>query len=609
MEAKSKYQPIENYGVIGDLRTIALVGKNGSIDFMCFPNFDSPTIFAALLDSEKGGFFQITPLNEKIKRKQMYLPDTNILLTRFLFEEGIGEITDFMPISTFCEKNTLIRSVMNIKGKISYRMRCCPRFNYAKNSHQVKLNRNSIIFTSEGKDGICLKLNSSVPLQLKDGDAYSEFTLNPGEKAEFILENVQDNKKICTDSKNFVEKNFTQTLSYWKEWTAKSTYNGRWREMVIRSALVLKLLISSQYGSIAAAPTFALPEKIGGSKNWDYRFGWIRDTAFTIRSLMLIGYKDEAQEFMRWIEKICASLHSKSVLKPLYSLNGKKALNELELNYFEGYMNSSPVRIGNRASKQLQLDVYGEFIDSIYLCDKHISLISEATWLHLSGQINWLLKNWRNKDSSIWETRGKPEEYLFSRLMCWVAIDRAIRIGNRRSFPSPASWIKTRNEIYKSIYNDFWNEKRQAFIQFKKNNEVDASTLLMPLMKFISPKDPKWISTLKNIEHDLIVDCLVYRYKPEEDALFGLNKGEGTFSACSFWYIECLTRLGEMQKAQVFFDKMLSYANPLGLYSEQLGTKGELLGNFPQAFTHLSLISAAYDLNKHLDKKMANLYE
>ena len=436
MREKNKYQPIEDYGVIGDLRTIALVCKNGSIDFLCFPNFDSPSVFAALLDSEKGGYFQICPLEEKIKRKQIYLPDTNILLTRFLFDEGIGEITDFMPVATFCDKNIVFRSVINIKGKISYRMKCCPRFNYAKSSHIANLHKNSIIFTSKGENKLCLKLTSSVPLHIEEGDGYAEFSLNAGEKAEFILETIEDQKKSPIHSLDLVEKAFTQTLNYWKEWSAKSTYNGRWREMVIRSALDLNLLISSQYGTIVAAPTFGLPEKIGGSKNWDYRFGWIRDAAFTIRSLMLIGYKDEAESFMGWIEKICTGLHENSALKPLYALDGKKVIKEIELSYFEGYMDSYPVRLGNKASKQLQLDIYGEFIDSIYLFDKHVKHISHATWQHLSSQINWVMENWGSKDSSIWETRGEPHEYLYSRIMCWVAMDRAIRLGNRHLFLS-----------------------------------------------------------------------------------------------------------------------------------------------------------------------------
>jgi len=600
---QKEYQPIENYGVIGDLRTVALVGIDGSIDFMCFPNFDSPSIFAGLLDTQKGGFFQITTTVEDIKKKQLYLPETNILLTRFLSEEGIGEIRDFMPISTQCTRSLLVRKVTNIKGEITYRMQCSPRFNYARSSHKAKLRKNELIFQSEGKEKLCLRLVSSIPLQIKKGDAFAEFTLKAGESAEFILEIIKENEaSLDIDAKEFAEKSFIHTLNYWKAWSAKCTYNGRWREMVIRSALVLKLLISQQFGSIVAAPTFSLPEKIEGNKNWDYRFAWIRDSAFTIYALMLLGYKEEAENFKGWIEKLCTKLGKQKNLSPLYNFDGRQKFNEIELSHLEGYKKSSPVRIGNAASEQLQIDIYGEFIDSIYLYDKYVSSISHDNWTGLSKQISWVQKNWKKKDSGIWETRGKPQQFLTSRFMCWVALDRAIRIGTKNSYPFPCTWIKTRDEIYNSIFKEFWNEKLQAFVQSKNSKEVDASTLLMPLIRFIGYQDPKWLSTLKRIEENLATDCLVYRYRPENSKLFGLNEGEGNFSACSFWFIECLSRAGELQKAQVYFDKMLSYANHLGLYSEQLGGHGEHLGNFPQAFTHLALISAAYDLNKRLNR-------
>ena len=603
MIQKKGYQPIENYGVIGDLRTVALVGIDGSIDFMCFPNFDSPSIFAALLDSEKGGFFQITTPEGNVKKKQLYLPETNILLTRFLFEEGIGEIRDFMSIASLCNRSLLIRQVTSIKGEATYQMQCSPRFNYAKSSHKAKLRRNELIFTSEGEDKLCLKLKSTVPLEIKKGDGFAQFNLKAGESADFILEIIDENENsIDIEVKEFAEKAFKHTFSYWKAWSAKSTYNGRWREMVIRSALVLKLLISHQYGSIVAAPTFSLPEQIGGNKNWDYRFAWIRDAAFTIYALMLLGYKEEAEAFKGWIENLCENLGKQKYLSPLYNFDGRKDFDEYELTHLEGYKKSSPVRIGNAANQQLQIDIYGEFIDSIYLYDKYVSAIPHDTWCKLINQVNWVQKNWRKKDSSIWETRGKPKEFLISRFMSWVAFDRAIRMGNRNSYPFPNSWVKTRDEIYNTIFKDFWDEKLQTFVQSKNSKEVDASTLLMPLVRFIGHRDPKWLATLKYIEDHLATDCLIYRYKPENAKFFGLEEGEGSFSACSFWFIECLSRAGQLEKAQLYFDKMLSYANHLGLYSEQLGIHGEHTGNFPQAFTHLALISAAFDLNKRLNR-------
>ncbi len=596
---KDTYQPIENYGIIGDLNTIALAGIDGSIDFMCLPDFDSPTIFGALLDRRNGGFFQISSCEENVKKKQLYIPETNILLTRFLYEDGIGEITDFMPLESFFKKNMLIRRVKSIKGKITYRMQCCPRFDYGQKSHKTKFNNNAIFFHSKG--GFSLKLLSSIPMEVRDGDGYAEFTLKAGETVDFILQ--KDDNDTISSLNDFVNAAFIHTLNFWKEWAGRLSYNGRWREMVSRSALTLKLLISEKHGAVIAAPTFGLPEKIGGNKNWDYRFVWIRDAAFTVHALLLIGYKKEAESFMRWIQSIFETLNRKTNIKPFYKIDGSNAEPAQLLTHFEGYRESAPVAIGNDAVNQLQLDNYGEFIDAIYLCDKYVSPISHDMWNYLVSQIGWLTKNWKRKDYSIWEERGKPQEFLYSRLMCWVAFDRMIKIGQSHSYPFPNSWIKERNTIFESIYKNFWSKEKGAFIQFKGSQNIDASSLLMPLIRFISPMDPMWLSSLEYIEKNLGNDCMVYRYSPSTSQLFGLKKGEGTFSACSFWYIECLSRSGQLQKAEIYFDKMLSYANHVGLYSEQLGFQGEHLGNFPQAFTHLSLISAAYDLNKRLNRE------
>lgn len=596
------YQAIENYGVVGDLNTIALIGINGSVDFMCLPNFDSPTIFSALLDSHKGGFFQIAPCEENVHSKQIYVPETNILLTRFLYEDAIGEITDFMPLTTFCKKNILIRRVTTIKGRITYRMQCCPRFNYGKNSHKTEVSNNEIFFQDE--DGLILKLSSSVPIEVRSGDGYSEFALDEGETAEFLLQPHLNETNSTPSIKNFADSAYIHTFEFWKDWTRKSTYKGRWREMVLRSALTLKLLISEQYGAIIAAPTFSLPEKIGGNKNWDYRFVWIRDAALAVNSLISIGYENEAKTFIKWIQR---TFEKQILLKPFYRVDGSAAYDAVLLTHLEGYRQSSPVTIGNGALNQLQLDIYGELIDCIYHFDKFVSPLSKDLWMHISTQIDWLMSNWGKKDDSIWEIRGEPQEFLFSRLMCWIAFDRAIKIGLSNSFSFPESWIKERDIIYKSIYNDFWDQDKGAFVQYKGSKNVDAACLLMSLAEFISPDDPKWLSTLNCIEKDLTVDCMVYRYPLSECRLFGLDDGEGTFSACSFWYIESLSKSGQLDKAQLYFEKMLSYANHLGLFSEQLSLEGEQLGNFPQAFTHLALISAACDLDRRLDAEHNSL--
>lgn len=598
------YQPIENYGIIGDLNTVALVSLQGSIDFMCFPNFDSPSIFAALLDDDKGGRFEISPHFNDMKTKQLYLPDTNVLLTRFLSAEGVGEITDFMPVEELFSGKELIRRVTTVRGEVRYQMRCRPRFNYGKTGHRAAaVSSHEVILTSNGEDKTVLRLKSSVPLAIEADDVVANFTLPEGETADFLLEHIDAEHNGDRDFKTFITDSLFQTVNYWKNWVAQSTYKGRWADIVTRSALVLKLLTSYNYGSIIAAPTFSLPESIGGDRNWDYRYTWIRDASFTVYALIRLGYTKEAGAFMNWVEKLCQDVKGHHRLGIMYGIDGHRQLDEKELKHFEGYMGSKPVRIGNNAYGQLQLDIYGELMDSVYLYNKYGSPISYDFWKDLEEQMNWLCSNWHQPDEGIWEVRGGKQHFLYSRLLCWVALDRAIKIAEMRSFPLNNEWRTQRDVIYKSIYEEFWDDDRQAFMQYPGAATVDASALLMPLVRFISPKDPRWLSTLKRIEEELVSDSLVYRYKPDVAAPDGFESHEGTFSMCTFWYVECLSRSGQLEKAQFYFEKMLGYANHLGLYAEQLGFRGEHLGNFPQAFTHLGLISAAYNLNLQLNDR------
>jgi GH15 family glucan-1,4-alpha-glucosidase len=597
-----EYKPIEDHGLIGDLHTVALVANDGAIDFMCFPNFDSPTVFAALLDHGRGGRFQISPVLKVERSKQFYLPNTNVLLTRFFSRDGVAELCDFMPVEPAETGQRLVRSVRSVRGEIRFRMVCEPRFDYGRSMHTVTNREDSIMFVPENRDIAPLRLRSSCPVVVDEDAGVCEFTLKSSEEATFVLEEVKGRDASPSEKPEYVTEAFKNTVSFWRNWISHSTYRGRWREMVTRSAFVLKMLISDTYGSIIAAPTFGLPEEIGGVRNWDYRYTWIRDASFTIYALIRVGLFDEAERFFKWIEERCKHLNPVSPLHLIYGLDGRNELPEFTLDQFEGYKRSAPVRIGNAAQGQLQLDTYGALIDTVFLYDKHGKAVHHELWQDLARLTEWVCDNWHRPDESIWEVRVGKKEFLYSRVMCWVAIDRAIRISTERSFPAPlAKWTEVRDQIYRDIYENFWDGNRGAFVQHRGTKAVDASTLIMPLVKFTSPTDPRWISTLRVIEKDLLEDSLVYRYKLGPGEGDGLPGGEGTFSMCTFWYVECLSRAGDLDQARLVFEKMLGHANHLGLYAEQLGPCGEHLGNFPQALTHVALISAACDLNRRLD--------
>jgi GH15 family glucan-1,4-alpha-glucosidase len=385
-------------------------------------------------------------------------------------------------------------------------------------------------------------------------------------------------------------------------------YTGRWRETVVRSALVLKLLTDDEHGSLIAAATFGLPEQIGGARNWDYRFTWLRDSAFTLYAMMRLGFVEEADAFRRWIDGRLDFDGSFGPLQVLYRSDGGRVQEEVELSHLAGYKNSRPVRIGNAAQDQLQLDVYGELMDALYLVTKYSDGLSYEEWEGRKKILRWLSENWNREDEGIWEVRGGRKHFLHSRLMCWVAFDRAIRLGSKRSLTGPFDWMeKVRDEIARDIHENFWDEASQSFVQYKGANEVDASTLLMPMMRFVSPVDPRWISTLQRIERELSVDTLVYRYRTQA-GVDGLTGAEGSFTACSFWLIEAMARSRQIEKARLLFEKMLGYANHVGLYAEQLGKSGQHLGNFPQALTHLALISAATYLDRELDGRQEQVW-
>lgn len=593
---QSDYQPIENYGIVGNLHTVALVCLNGSIDFMSFPRFDAPTIFCKLLDAHKGGSFCLTPIMEGIISKQLYLPDTNVLVTRFFSEEGIAEMIDYMPVTGDESKCALIRKITTIRGKINFRMTCAPRFNYSRTAHTVTTHDNSIHFTPEQDDKLLpCWLTSNVKMQVKGKDAVASFTLKEDESACFLLESPVNKNNRKRNLDDYVSFTYQQTIRYWQNWLALSNYSGHWKEIVHRSVLTLKLLISNKYGSMVAAPTFGLPESIGHGRNWDYRYTWIRDAAFAMHAFLQLGFLDEAKAFLQWVK----DQSTQKELQLMFAVDGSNNLDELELNHLHGYMGSRPVRIGNNAYKQTQMDVYGELLQTIYIYALHGGDITYEYWKIIEHYVNAVIDNWNCPDHSIWEVRGIKREFLFSRVMCWVALDRAIKIANHFSFPfDTLKWYQVRDEIYKDVYENFWNEERQSFVQFKGGDTIDASALLMPLLHIVSPNSEKWRQTMQAIDNELNLDVLVYRYQEKQQEIDGMTGPEGTFTMCSFWHIECLALRGETEKGREHFEKMIGYANHLGLFSEQLGIKGEHLGNFPQAFTHLGLISAAIQLSK-----------
>jgi GH15 family glucan-1,4-alpha-glucosidase len=610
------YQPIENYGIIGNMRTVALVGINGSIDWYCYPRFDSPSIFGAILDDKKGGRFQISAEADGVRHKQFYWPSTNVLVTRFLLANGIAELEDFMPAglrSDSPEYHHLYRRIRCVRGAVRVSICCRPAFDYGRQTHDTHIEANGATFKS---NSLSLALSANVPLRDDGkGGVSAEFELAEGKSEVFILRDDCADGVPCPPSEDEAEGLLRRTVKFWHDWLSTCTYHGRWRDQVQRSALALKLLTFQPTGAIVAAPTTSLPEVIKGARNWDYRYTWMRDAAFTVYAFLRIGFRDEAAAFMGWIEDYAAKhARPKESGAVVFTIQGDNQLPEQILDHWEGYRGSGPVRVGNAAVSQFQGDIYGELMDAFYLSNKYVSPTSYDVWVKIRKRLEWICDNWHLPDAGIWEMRNRQEHFVYSRVMNWVALDRGIRLADKRALPADrAKWLRERDRIYEEVMTQGWNEKRRAFTQFYGSEDLDASLLIMPLVFFMAPTDPRMLSTINAIlknprEGGLVSDSLVYRYPPQP-RIDGLPGEEGTFNMCSFWLVEALTRAGQadaekLDHARLLFERVLGYANHLGLYAEQTGSQGEALGNFPQAFTHLALISAAFNLDRMLGSQV-----
>lgn len=588
---------IDAHGIIGDMRSAALVNDKGSVDFFCWPEFDSPSIFCSLLDTPEAGIFQLAPDLPDARREQIYLPDTNVLQTRWLSDRAVVEVTDLLPIGdSEDDLPMLMRRVRVVSGTATLRMRCAVRHDYARANSRARMDEKDAAF--EADDQPSLRLSSDQVLRVDGNVAVAEFTLEQGQGAEFLLGAIDDPRfkegaaALCLE----------RTLKFWRDWIGQSNYRGRWREMVNRSALALKLLTSRKHGAILAAATFGLPETPGGERNWDYRYTWVRDASFTVYAFMRLGFVDEANAYMKWMRGRVSDCHGQSMkINILYAIDGRQELPETELTHLAGHGGAQPVRIGNGAYDQVQLDIFGELMDAVYLVNKYGEAISHEGWKHTVEVVDQVCETWQSEDVGIWEMRGEQHHFLHSRLMCWVAVDRAIRLASKRSLPAPfARWDQTRQAIYADIWDKFWNEERGHFVQHIGGTALDGSMLLMPLVRFVSAKDPRWLATLEAIEKTLVRDGMVYRYRNDDSQIDGLAGTEGAFAACSFWYVECLARAGQVERAHLEFEQLLRYANPLGLYAEEFDSHARHLGNTPQALTHLALISAASFLDRKL---------
>ncbi|MFI6978328.1 glycoside hydrolase family 15 protein [Embleya sp. NPDC050154] len=602
-----RYPPIAEHGLIGDLQTAALVSSEGVVNWFAAPRFDSPSVFAALLDHERGGYFRLGVDGGHIARKQLYYPDSAVLVTRFMSPDGVGEVVDLMPPLTGrapSDRHTLVRIVRTVRGTVRFDLECRPRFDYGRAAHRLDVRPDAAAFRAPGATAY---LQSTFPLERDGDDLYGSVTLNDGESAVAVFTFCgPDGAAPPPPDADAVIEQLWDTTDFWQRWVRGSNYRGRWPGMVNRSAITLKLLTYRPTGAPVAAATMGLPEQVGGERNWDYRYTWIRDGSLSIRALLDLGFVEEATDFVHWLGARLGDSVGRDAepLQIMYRIDGERLTTEEILGHLEGYRGSAPVRLGNAAADQLQLDIYGEALYGVSEGREIAPQAGYVGWKTLSRALDWLADWWDRPDEGIWETRGGRKDFTYSRVMCWVAFDRGLRLAD--AFRRPANtevWTKARDAIFEQVMERGWSDTAGAFVQHYGSGDVlDASLLLMPRVGFLAPRDPAWLSTLDAMEGTLVSDSLVYRYDPTASP-DGLRGSEGTFSLCTFLYVDALARAGRLRNARYTFEKMFTYANPVGLFAEEVGPSGEQLGNFPQAFTHLSLITAACTLDDALDRE------
>jgi len=599
-----RYPPIADHGLVGDLQTAALVSSEGVVDWFAAPRFDSPSIFAALLDHDGGGHFRIAPTHPDVTCKQLYFPDTAILVTRFMSQDGVGEVVDFMPPHKTrkpSDRHTLIRLIRAVRGTVDFALECRPRFDYGRAEHQLDIAEHGARFRAPSTEAY---LQATFPLEADGQDVLGTVRLKAGQTAGAVFAvGVSGGDTPGPLTVEAVHAHAGETGHFWHDWLRQSRYRGRWPELVHRSVITLKLLTYAPTGALVAAATMGLPEQVGGERNWDYRFTWIRDGSLSVRAMLDLGFVDEATAFMHWLVDRLREREGKEdePLQTMYRVDGSPDLPEQNLDHFEGYRGSAPVRIGNGAADQLQLDIYGE---AVYAIAQGREVQAQSTyegWKTFARTLDWLAEHWDRPDEGIWETRGGREDFTYSRVMSWAAFDHGMMLAERFRRPADIDrWRQARDAVFEQVMDRGWSDKERAFVQHYDGDVLDASLLLMPRVGFLGSRDPLWLSTLDAMDRKLVSDSLVYRYDPAASP-DGLRGSEGTFSLCTFLYVDALARAGRLEQARYTFEKMQTYANHVGLFSEEVGPNGEQLGNFPQAFTHLALIMAATTLDGALD--------